>query len=244
MKSFIAGLLLCCFIAHYGVLPSQAQTLSFGCTYLSTTRNISPPGGLGSLSSFDFLVSERLIFTITEPAPNIVVQYSLTGDPLATIATLLTPGVRTVLIPFSGLSTQLVWSLSPGGTIGCAAPAVAPPPGTDTPEQVAFFIDDRRLNKYDIAALVAIYANDPYVDVYAIDPATGAGDLIIHFDVRTLPAEAPASNQALASGTNPHNGDLATLYRLTTGEFQVNAPQPDDMLYTFIWDPDELGPKP
>lgn len=87
---------------------------------------------------------------------------------------------------------------------------------------------------------VAIYCRPGgVIDIYAIDETTSGGYLVI----RATPADIAAvgvpsnANALIASSTD---GDVR-LYRLTSGEFQVNAPAVlgGDLLrdgYVFIWE--------
>ena len=92
------------------------------------------------------------------------------------------------------------------------------------------------LQDRDVAAPVAIYEGS--IEVYGIDPQTGDG----YLDVRILdeqieavgvPADAPV---LLAQGKNHFTGIDIYVYRLPTGEFQVNTHYADGKAYIFLWD--------
>ncbi len=85
-------------------------------------------------------------------------------------------------------------------------------------------LSDGRINRFDLAAPVAVY---PFtfeggvgLRFYQID-AGGHGTLILEVTPEQIAAVAnpPASNTLIASTP----GGAVALYRLTTGEFQVNA---------------------
>lgn len=98
------------------------------------------------------------------------------------------------------------------------------------------FVRDPRMNpiEYYPYQTAAIYCINGRIDIYAIDPITSNGTLVI----RVLPDEIaavgiPEINTLLDASPD---GNIR-LYRLNTGEFQVNAPlnnQRDG--YIFIWD--------
>lgn len=83
---------------------------------------------------------------------------------------------------------------------------------------------DGRLNNFDMAAPVAVYptpfATGTGLRFYAID-AAGAGMLVLEVSPEMIAAvpDQPTENTLIASTPD---GSIA-LYRLTTGEFQVNA---------------------
>ncbi len=92
------------------------------------------------------------------------------------------------------------------------------------------------LQDRDVAAPVAIY--DGSIEVYGIDPVSGDG----HLDIRILdeqieavgvPVDAPV---LLAQGKNAFTGIDIYVYRLPTGEFQVNTHYADGKAYIFLWD--------
>jgi len=96
---------------------------------------------------------------------------------------------------------------------------------------------DGRLNddpSKDCAAPVAIYA-DP-LRIYAIDPQSGVGQMAIELtggevDMVGIPAE----NTLLKHAHNPYSGQEISIYRLTTGEFQVNTTYADGKSYIVVW---------
>jgi hypothetical protein len=94
-------------------------------------------------------------------------------------------------------------------------------------------IGDGRLNDGgdQLAAPVAVYDTDQGLDVYLINPENGNGDKIftVTDDEVTNVGDAPAENTMLdgAKGVG--------LYRLTSGEFQINATNFDGSPYVFDW---------
>ncbi len=100
---------------------------------------------------------------------------------------------------------------------------------------------DGRFNNHqglDVAAPVAIYEGS--IKVYGIDPASGDGQLAVDISEETveaagIPADAPV---LLGQGKNPYTGIDIFVYRLTTGEFQINTHYADGKPYLFAWDAD------
>lgn len=107
--------------------------------------------------------------------------------------------------------------------------------------EVPFVPGDARINHRvkDRGAAVAIYCNaDGDLSVWSIDPQGKGHDTLTVtagvIEAVGIPSEAE-HHYELAAANVPF-GRIA-LYRLWTGEFQVNAPglNPDSDMYTFIW---------
>ncbi len=94
-------------------------------------------------------------------------------------------------------------------------------------------IGDGRLNDGgdQLGAPVAVYDTEQGLDVYLINPANGNGDKIFTATDEEVAdvGETPAANTAIDSA----NG--VTLYRLSSGEFQINATNFDGSPYAFDW---------
>ncbi len=97
---------------------------------------------------------------------------------------------------------------------------------------------DGRLNQSDLdqAAPVAIYLHP--LRVYAIDPATGGGSFLLEIgDEAIAAAGVPATGYVLlAQGVHPATGQPVAVYRLNTGEFQLNTLDGQGNPYVVIWD--------
>lgn len=95
--------------------------------------------------------------------------------------------------------------------------------------------DDGRLND-DPAQAVAVYCNSEYIDLYAIDSATSGHSALRVFWEDIDAIGVPDDENVLIA-----EAEDIRLYRLTTGELQVNAPTYDAVNgydyngYTFTW---------
>ena len=94
-------------------------------------------------------------------------------------------------------------------------------------------IGDGRLNdgSDQLAAPVAVYDTDQGLDVYLINPENGNGDKIftVTDDEVAKVDDEPIINTMLDGAKG------VVLYRLTSGEFQINATNFDGSLYVFDW---------
>ena len=105
----------------------------------------------------------------------------------------------------------------------------------EPPASGFFCYNDGRENAlcWEPWATAAVYCTDAGIDVYAID-ADGHGTLVIR--------ATPDDVQRVGIGEEPRliassPDDMIRLYRLDTGEFQVNSPMDGDLNgYVFIWD--------
>ena len=84
---------------------------------------------------------------------------------------------------------------------------------------------DGRLNSHDGAETAAVYCENGGVTVYAVVDSEGhLAFKVTKAELAALPAK-PAHNTLIKSGLG------VSLYRLTTGELQINSPDN----YLFIW---------
>jgi hypothetical protein len=94
-------------------------------------------------------------------------------------------------------------------------------------------IGDGRLNdgSDQLAAPVAVYDTEQGLDVYLINPTNGNGDKIFTATDEEVAdvGETPGANTIIDSA----NG--VALYRLASGEFQINATNFDGSPYAFDW---------
>ena len=104
----------------------------------------------------------------------------------------------------------------------------------------SFNPQDNRLNRSpgDAAAPVAIYQGS--VDIYGIDPSTSQGVLEIRVTDEEIEAAGipEQGSLLLAEDQNRATGMPIEVYRLSSGEFQVNTYYADGKSYIFRWHPD------
>lgn len=107
----------------------------------------------------------------------------------------------------------------------------------ERPPTCAELVADNRVNSDDCGSPVAIYLGS--LEVYSINPETGEGVLDLRVSDEVLEhSTVPEVNMLLAEGVNSFNGQPITVWRLSTGEFQVNSTNPDGSPYVFIWSAD------
>lgn len=104
--------------------------------------------------------------------------------------------------------------------------------GKAAPHYICRTGDGRINDADDCGAPVAIYCTGDAIDIYAINPATAEGSLVIrasYSEIESIGVPKDANITLLRSGN-------IILARLTTGEFQVNAVYADGKPYIVTWD--------
>jgi subtilisin-like proprotein convertase family protein len=84
-------------------------------------------------------------------------------------------------------------------------------------------INDGRLNRYDVAAPVAVYPDGDDLTVYGIDPASGQGTFTGRITAEML-APQMVQNYQTSQIANLYTGATITIYHLPTGEVQFTPP--------------------
>jgi len=97
---------------------------------------------------------------------------------------------------------------------------------------------DRSLNADHCGRPVAIFARNGGFAIYGIDINTGWGSLASEITAEQIeavgiPTDGPV---AIAEGQNPYNYQPFTLYRLPSGEFQLNTYYWDGKPYVVKWE--------
>lgn len=136
-------------------------------------------------------------------------------------------------------SLHVVWSCLSGDGPAQVVAAVRAQGSGSKAGPPAMNLFDGRINDFqdrDVGAEVAIYLGS--IKVYAIDPSNGMGTLAVdisseHIESVGVPTEA---NVLLGEGMNAATGFPIAVYRLTTGEFQLNTAYHDGKPYVFVWD--------
>ncbi|RMF80276.1 MAG: hypothetical protein D6737_08595 [Chloroflexi bacterium] len=101
---------------------------------------------------------------------------------------------------------------------------------------------DGRINDYqdrDVAAPIAIYVVDGVIRIFGIDPDDGNGHLDLEIPPDLLESiGVPSEDQHhfdIASGNIQATGQALNVYRLWTGEIQINTYYHDGKSYSVIW---------
>lgn len=179
-------------------------------------------------------IPEDALLTVLDSGGNEVARTSQAIQPDATA--LLT-------VPVTGDPSSL--TINVGGGFGIVVRSTgfdSDDPACGTSSFVAPHLQDGRINSrtaLDIAAPVAVYpGSDEAFYIYVIDPTNGNGFRLLELDQdRVDEVGIPAQNTLLASDRDPYTGFMVYIYRLSSGEFQINAQYPDGKEYTIIWMP-------
>ncbi len=205
---------------------TRIATLPF---YVDTTGsyNVTFSGGI---ILFDMLVYQGS-FDPAQPSANCIFAENASGDPNYNLD--LSANTAYILVAANELTTEFgsfTGSISGPGNVFLGAPSA--PQGVDL-----FIPGDERINHaaWDRAAPVAIYCKAHGIQVWKISRESGRGwsapSINLSFaaiDEQGIPGER---NMLLAEQ------DGVQLYRLTTGEFQVNVLYEDEYKwYIFVWD--------
>ena len=215
--------------------PVTAQALSYGCDLVNALS------GASAFIGFPFNAGEviSVYVSATGGSPT---QATLTidGVPMGTTSV---PGTISATVPTAGTPTvDLVADTGyVAGNWTCGLSVAEPSKEEPTDGPPAMNLLDGRVNNaqgLDVAAPVAIY--DGSINVYGIDPETGAGSLDVQIsdeqiEAAGVPTDAPV---LLAQSKNHFTGIDIYVYRLPTGEFQINTHYADGKAYIFLWDSD------
>lgn len=120
--------------------------------------------------------------------------------------------------------------------VTCNAVGVPPVVQTSNYYTTTFGIQDGRLNT-DLAAPVVVYKDS--LRLFVFDPDTKRGIQILAISNDTI-AEVgvPGQSTLLGSSQNPYSGQPVSVYRLPSGEFQLNTAYADGKPYIFVWSED------
>lgn len=244
------------------VLPALAQTMGYGSSlqlpmaaYDNHTITFEGnPGDVvdiyvaGSCNNGENLNPNFSVFT---PDSDFIQHDEDSGGGCANV-----DAAMSITLTQSGVHTIRLYNRQAGGvasvsincpTLNCFAPTPAPltPPvnpnnngniSVVTLPDPVFNPHDDRINRHfkDQGAPVAIYCHDWGIQIRSINPLTGRG---------ADPADIDISNEALAAlptalEENRLIAEAGTvqLWRLSSGEFQVNALEWDGKPYVFVWD--------
>lgn len=94
--------------------------------------------------------------------------------------------------------------------------------------------NDGRLNSNDCAAPIAIYLAP--LQIYGIDPSSSEGTVMLNISDESIEELGiPASNTLLGEAVNSFMGQTISVWRLSSGEFQLNTYYADGKPYILIW---------
>lgn len=98
-------------------------------------------------------------------------------------------------------------------------------------------IHDGRINSRDLGTLTVIYPQEKQIDIYAVNPETSEGYMVIRFPLDQLPPydTPPTEPLLLGEATSPFTGKSIALYLLPSNEFVVASDNPDGSPYRFLW---------
>lgn len=100
--------------------------------------------------------------------------------------------------------------------------------------------DQNRVNHDDCGAPVAVYLGS--IHIYSVNPVNGDGLLSLRItDEQIAAVGVPVENTLLDESANPFTGQPIQIWRLTTGEFQLNTFYADGKAYTMTWEADGSG---
>ncbi len=139
--------------------------------------------------------------------------------------------------------TVIVNSIADGVAIGstsitvtCNAVGLPPVVQTSNGYAVITLIQDGRLNT-DLAAPVIVYKNA--LRLFVPEPDKSRGIHILTISDETIAAVGiPGEPTVLGTTTHPYSGQSVTVYRLPSGEFQMNTAYADGKPYIFVWSED------
>lgn len=101
---------------------------------------------------------------------------------------------------------------------------------------------DGRINNdtsRDCAAPIAVYIDEFGIKIYGVHPVNATGLIALFVPVEEIDALGiPAQNTLLGATTVLHTGRAMQVYRLSSGEFQLDTFYADGKPYSIIWDAD------
>lgn len=240
-RAVVVALALVLLITAYSV---SGQALSVGCANTGTSFLNGTFTANSATFGAAFNAGEILTFQISGIAPAVFQLSHGMVLPLAPVTAAPINGAITVSFTVPATGFHLFETAETGGGTITVSASCSPPTAGGGSMSVAApscpNLQDGRINNdpwLDCGAPVAIYAGS--VDIYSIDPATSRGHLVLRLTDDDLTAAAELSaNTLLAQAANPFTGQPISVYRLTTGELQVNTFYADGKPYTVAWPAD------
>lgn len=224
---------------------TSGQALSVGCANTGASFLNGTFTSNSATFGAAFNAGEVLTLQISGAAPAVFQLSQALGLPLSVVTTAPVSGALTVsfTVPAAGFRLFEVAETA-GSTIAvsasCGLPAASGGGALAAAPPCPNLLDGRINNdsRLDCGAPVAIYTGS--IDVYSIDPATSHGYLVLRLtDDDLAAAGTPTANTLLAQAADPFTGQPISVYRLTTGELQVNAFYANGKPYTVAWPADQ-----
>lgn len=212
-------------LSVFAVSPSSpVHAASPGCAAVGFSivngTTVSPP------SAMHFNAGEKIVYTVTSTAIQVANMYigAMNGGAFANLNPGGLTGTIIYTIPTSGnYQFFFNWSLISAGVTTITATVSCGSGQLNGSGSVPLFTDGRS-NK-DAAQTAAVYCEQGGVTIYAVVESVG------HLAFKVTKAELAAVPAKPDHNTLIKSGSGVSLYRLTTGELQINAPNN----YVFTW---------
>lgn len=235
-------------LAMFGTPHVQALPASQGCTIWDGVIVTSMNDGVGYGFSGPLTFNRGEVLVMTFSLNTATIGRVSIREPIGTIRAgpvNFTTGTVTLRWRIPADGDYRVWAANEHASDGTVSVSVrcnpVPDPLPHNPGSPSFCnLDDGRINRNDCDASAAIYQLDDSVQVYGIHPESAEGGLALVVPISDIEAAGVPTdeNLLLAEGVNPATGTPITLWRLTTGELQVNAYLHDGKPYVVTWYPD------
>jgi hypothetical protein len=233
MKRVMAGFIVLLFL--FSASNEANAALSIGCNYFDPPRFFNETSSATFSNSLPLNAGERLAIQATYTGQiNIdIIQFPVSQSYVNVVTGWNTPSTYTFTVPplpqNANYQLRITFASSAPTvefSIGCEAAPAAPP---EAPVPAMF--TDGRINPHPGAPVAMWCQEDDGLVVYGID-ANSQGYLSLYAPpdlIASVPA-FPDANTLIATGANG-----VRLYRLSTGELQVNAPASDGKEYVYLW---------
>jgi hypothetical protein len=142
------------------------------------------------------------------------------------------PGSWSIILDWRHMPGTPFWTVS-GATSSLVATCLPVMQPGEPPVAGPLYANllDGRINSdqsRDGAAPVAVYCADNVIDIYTVDPATSAGQLVLSHAI--VPGAPDSANELLAASAG------VSLYRLSSGAYQLSAAYADGKPYIITWE--------
>lgn len=228
MKRVMAGFIVLLFLVSASNEANAA--MSRGCDHYDPPRSFVSGAVESQGGARPFFAGERITIGVQAQATVTVEFYT---SPILVLASSLTvTSDISFVVPvkpqgaFDQIRVFVTTIDSSEWSLGCEAAPAAPPQAP-----VPAMFTDGRINPHPGAPVAMWCQEDDGLVVYGID-ANSQGYLSLYAppDLIASVPTLPNANTLIATGANG-----VRLYRLSTGELQVNAPASDGKEYVYLW---------